>query len=479
MEDYNLKAIRELIYSLTDEEFNDLVFYSFNHVYKQFTEKQTKPLKIRNLIEYIDKHKEIEKLLDEIKEINPKAVNNFESSIGRGDTNLSNFVNQEEQAINDLREYLQNKPLGKLKDIYLDCHPKKADIIVNNIEDILTQLNRLIPTQKYRPILLFVEKVQQDFPDLEMQLKCWLDVYGNFFGYAEFNRTRQQTSNQPSLSSQNDNPRESYLLIELNKRNYNSLQIQGWFCSYNNNELKPKIIQIQEKDTIKLKSTDSEFQKKYYHLSEKITELIEVSNKKMGKIGSGDLRIELFLSIDLLTESDFYVEWLKIKKGWLTPVMCRQYTVNFRLAERLRDESQDLKGAWGRKWKKLNSNNRIVVDYCYNIDCQLELDETVGIKLDRASNQAEFFEKIYLKALPIALWSRRDLQTISCQNEINRILNSEAVQSSFYQLPQEVKNERNNAVGKEHIGHHICLLWDDPNRIPPNPGELEYALNSM
>ncbi|WP_287717023.1 hypothetical protein [Crocosphaera sp.] len=43
-----------------------------------------------------------------------------------------------------------------------------------------------------------------------------------------------------------------------------------------------------------------------------------------------------------------------------------------------------------------------------------------------------------------------------------------------------IHNERISAIaGTEHIGHHICLLWDDPNRMPPDPQKPENALNSI
>ena len=80
--------------------------------------------------------------------------------------------------------------------------------------------------------------------------------------------------------------------------------------------------------------------------------------------------------------------------------------------------------------------------------------------------------------MPIALWSRCDLQTLSCLDEINRILTR--VQNDFRQLPQAIQEEINAAEpGTEHIGHHICLLWDDPERMPPDPKAPENALMAM
>ena len=454
---YNLKLIRDLINkALTPEEFDDLVFYSFRDVYSQFTNGQNQPLKVRLLFDYIEKYERINDLLNEIKEKNPKAFNEFQSSI-------LDSMTPEEKAINNLGEYLQNQSFEQLKDIYLSYRPNKANKIVDNIDDILTQLNRIIPSQKYRPIIQFVVGIKQNYADLNLQrwLEEWLEKYGDFFGYSEFQETATPNFRQSSPDSQNRKLLESYLLIELKKKNSSSLQIQGWFWS-------SKFIRnIQEKDLIELEN---------YQLSEKLTELIRESNKIMGKIGSKDLRIELFLDTNLLMKSDFYFDWLEVKKLKRDIKMCKQYIVTFRLAERLEDEAQDLEGAWQRKWENLNYNQGNVVDFYHTDEDELGRDETVGIKLNKLSEPAKFFDLILLNSLPLAIWSRRDLQTISCQNEINRILRN--VQGNFNQLPKEVTNERKKAAGEEHIGRHICLLWDNPERMPPDPSDPKYALSS-
>ena len=458
---YDLKLIRNLIdKALGPDEFEDLVFYSFRDVYSQFTNGQSQSQRIRILFNYIDKHEKIDDLLNEIQEINPKAFNEFETS-RQEQTNLSGSRNKEDKAINDLGEYLQNQSFEKLEKIYLSCRPEMADKTVKNIDDILTQLNRIIPPKKYRLIIPFVVGIQQQVSDSNLQktLDKWLEEYGNFFGYSEFKETATPNFRQSSPDTQNPKLLESYLLIELKKKNYSSLQIQSWFWS------SQLIRNIQEKDLIERE-----------YLSKKLTELIDESNKRMKKIGSKDLRIELFLDTNLLIESNSYFDWLEVTKLNRPAKMCKQYIVTFRLAERLKDTAQDLGGAWQRKWENLNSNQGNVVDFYHTDDYELGLNKTVGIKLNKLSELTKFFDLIVLNSLPLAIWSRRDLQTISCQNEINRILRN--VEGNFNQLPKEVTDERKKAKGEEHIGKHICLLWDNPERMPPEPSEPKYALSS-
>ena len=461
---YSRKYIRKLVdKALTFEKFNDLVYDIFYDVYKEFVQGQEKSQRIRLLVEHVFTHQSIDDLLNEIKEINPKAFNEFETS-RQEQTNLLDSRNKEEKAINDLGEYLQNQSFKKLKDIYLLYRPDKANEIVDNIDDILTQLNRLAPSpKKYRLIIPFVVGIKQRFADSNLQrwLEEWLEKYGDIFEYSDFKRTQTENPSGSSPHSQNDNSLESYLLIELKKKNYSSLQIQGWFWS---SEL---IRNIQEKDLIELED---------YQLSEKVTELVRESNKIMKTIGSEDLRIELFLDTNLLMENDFYLDWLEVKKFKSSTKMCKKYIVTFRLAERLECDYQDSIGPWKRKWQNLNYNQGNVVDYYQTNDYELGLDKTVGIKINKLSEIAKFFDLIVLNSLPLAIWSRRDLQTISCQNEINRILRN--VQGNFNQLPKEVTDERKKAKGEEHIGKHICLLWDNPERMPPEPSEPKYALSS-
>ena len=74
----DLFKIHQLIQnSLTDGEFNNLVYYHFPAVYSQFTDGQTQDARIRLLIDYASKRQEINKLLEKIGEINPQAVTNL------------------------------------------------------------------------------------------------------------------------------------------------------------------------------------------------------------------------------------------------------------------------------------------------------------------------------------------------------------------------------------------------------------------
>ena len=75
---YDLKIIRQLIKkALTTEEFNDLVSDDFREVQAQFANGQEQAQRIRILIDYADKHREIDKLLESIKNINSSVYEEY------------------------------------------------------------------------------------------------------------------------------------------------------------------------------------------------------------------------------------------------------------------------------------------------------------------------------------------------------------------------------------------------------------------
>ena len=79
---YNLRAIANLInQALTDQDFNDLVFFDFPDVQGQLTAGMPKGQQVRILIEYVGKRQEIEKLIAAIESINPTVYQQFSGQI--------------------------------------------------------------------------------------------------------------------------------------------------------------------------------------------------------------------------------------------------------------------------------------------------------------------------------------------------------------------------------------------------------------
>jgi hypothetical protein len=80
---FNISILRTfLVSSLTDEELSDLCFDSFRSVYNQFTAGQTKSARVRLLVEYAERHRQLKQLVERTKELNPDAYAEVESHLG-------------------------------------------------------------------------------------------------------------------------------------------------------------------------------------------------------------------------------------------------------------------------------------------------------------------------------------------------------------------------------------------------------------
>jgi hypothetical protein len=72
------KTLRQLVEDvLSDDELSDLCQDKFPKVYNQFTTGQTKPQRIRFLVEYVERQRENSKLLSAIEQINQAAYAEF------------------------------------------------------------------------------------------------------------------------------------------------------------------------------------------------------------------------------------------------------------------------------------------------------------------------------------------------------------------------------------------------------------------
>ncbi len=70
--------------------------------------------------------------------------------------------------------------------------------------------------------------------------------------------------------------------------------------------------------------------------------------------------------------------------------------------------------------------------------------------------------------LPLAIWSRRNLAESAHRIQVSELLKAGCLET----LPSRVKAKRfetRKAKNTEdlHVGHHLSLLWDDPNFCPP------------
>lgn len=76
-------------------------------------------------------------------------------------------------------------------------------------------------------------------------------------------------------------------------------------------------------------------------------------------------------------------------------------------------------------------------------------------------------EILWKAAVPLALWVRQELPDID-----NRVILDDLIKDyCLKNLPEQVKLKRLDAMDNQppenHVGRHLCLLWDDPDLLPP------------
>ncbi|MEH1891927.1 MAG: hypothetical protein V7K92_21565 [Nostoc sp.] len=96
----------------------------------------------------------------------------------------------------------------------------------------------------------------------------------------------------------------------------------------------------------------------------------------------------------------------------------------------------------------------------------------------------EILDKILGSDTPIFIWSRDSLKETKNNEYLEAIKKFLSKVKNIHELPQLVREERinaNNQNGQQekHIGHNLCLLWDNPDRIPPDPQTPENALRAI
>lgn len=94
----------------------------------------------------------------------------------------------------------------------------------------------------------------------------------------------------------------------------------------------------------------------------------------------------------------------------------------------------------------------------------------IGLKLLHLPSK-DILKAIDATGTPIALWLRRDLESLNTKHGENSNINQEfdkVLDSSIRDLSNKIKNTRSFALrDKDHIGNHISLLLDNPYILPP------------
>ncbi len=188
-----------------------------------------------------------------------------------------------------------------------------------------------------------------------------------------------------------------------------------------------------------------------------------------------NLTIELFLPDELLNES---IDRWSMDDGDSVFSLGSKYQIILRSVQRLQQKQFVLNsGFWQQKWHNMpepgvrQSSDLLVAGDNMSYEClfqQLEPAHIMGLTF--VENPLQVGKNSPIAALrsagaPIAMWLREPLPNVD-QTTIDSLL-----ECCLHDLPSVVKQQRLAASSQapgSHIGHHLALLWDSFDRLPPD-----------
>lgn len=188
-----------------------------------------------------------------------------------------------------------------------------------------------------------------------------------------------------------------------------------------------------------------------------------------------DPELHICLPPELLNEA---VDLWILEDGGLPRPIGHKYRVVLKCSDRLK-RSYKKRRLWNQKWKLykkllkksakmsfLSGDDQDLQKLLYGLEDAN--DSCVGVKVEQAPTcfgEESLFSVLDYVGVPCAIWGRCNLD-VDLDDELDRVLKAGCLQS----LPETVRKERRESRTKadnEHIGHHLSLLWDDPEIVPP------------
>jgi len=194
-------------------------------------------------------------------------------------------------------------------------------------------------------------------------------------------------------------------------------------------------------------------------------------------------QLHIFLPLELM-HLGVDVWQLNLETGRRPEYLGHDHVVVIRCANRY-DGTYKKRPSWLKLWKRHQSLLKEFAKGIFvpvhdsdldalidTLDAAVNLEEEskiVGLHVTQAPVDIEelCYEMLDF-GLPIAIWPRSNLANLAHETQLCNLLAA----CRLEHLPQTVKDKRYEARRRQnspdcHIGHHLSLLWDDPNLIPP------------
>jgi hypothetical protein len=200
--------------------------------------------------------------------------------------------------------------------------------------------------------------------------------------------------------------------------------------------------------------------------------------------------IEFILPMELLNTD---IEWWQSDSASSrSPVIAMDYPVVVRSLERLRRRRWHR--AWHRRWRTLRerpAGSEVYwsrpggAEYLTVLETDLKSDDRwVSLVLSEppmaGRNGRHEIQAAFRAGLPVIIWHRRDCTNPDFREAVSRLTSD----GGLARLPTHAKELRWEALrlGREssgdHVGWHLTVLWDDPERKPEPFGSLDWQVGS-
>ena len=165
------------------------------------------------------------------------------------------------------------------------------------------------------------------------------------------------------------------------------------------------------------------------------------------------------------------------------------YEVIVRCSERLRGKNPRVM-RWrnkGRIFRELAQPAADIFTLCDSsndkiLESDCKKDDVIAVKITTFFKQEQPGTVLWKSGIPLALWIRQQLPYFDNKLVLDKLISDCFPENNCYfkkdpipvkDIPERVKEKRLESIKhkppESHIGRHLCLLWDDPNLLPPEP----------
>ncbi|OLT58618.1 VMAP-C domain-containing protein [Moorena bouillonii] len=485
---YLLKEINKALCSAftSENQLEMMVNYELNIKLKEVASGGNLKEIVHRLVENFDAKNKLGNLIDGALKENPdnpdlKAIKEkFKIT-----TSLIDILRPlEKHFINQMQQAYQACCINKSWDDWENKSPDSLDEILKELDE------QPQGTHNEKPIVQFVDHLLKtgDIPNSHAdQLNQWIrENANNPSDLLSQSSSHSQNHQQQNLDAQ------PYLLVKVDsskqyhQKGQKRYLVSAWFIPDKNNY--NYLEYPQNCKFLETRSADGESEQDVLSLK-KLENFIKkfLSDPQNNSKFCKNTSIVFSLPYELL---NYEIERINITNYYgLTCPMGKHYKVFIRSLkrfERLTHNNGNQK-ICSEKWKKIkdsreNKCHQEFVDVGkFDFDSErlyahLKNEKmnkkTIALKLYNPPDY-EILKVIDTMEIPVALWLRKnDFKTIiNCQDEFDKLF-----ECQINELPKKVEEQRLKAPkkehGQEHIGHHLALLWEDPDLLPP---QIDYT----